>query len=210
MKPAILAAASARSWAAAKQQEERDTRLAVLMSLESSAELRRQARLSMCRLALRLTASGLRRIDTEALGNCMFESLCRTGGLPTSPYDLRQQVVEYMKGFPTLFGQAWDGFPDFDSYLRHMANDGSWGDHLCMTAAAHLLWRPIRIITDSTHEESGLIEVAPPLLISPNTWGPPLYLVHYGERHYEATAPKVPVVPPVKSERGNDDEAQVG
>ena len=98
--------------------------------------------------------------------------------------------MDYMRGFPQLFGEAWNGFPDFEAYLAYMGQDGSWGDHLCVVAAAHLLWRPIVVITDSSHESSALIRVTPPSAISEDTWEPPIYVVHYGEMHYEATAPK--------------------
>ena len=58
---------------------------------------------------------------------------------------------------------------------------------MCVTAAAHLLWRPIVIITDSAHEDSGVIKVTPPSELAPETWGTPIHVAYYLDRHYEAT-----------------------
>ena len=88
-----------------------------------------------------------------------------------------------------IFGDFMEGFDDFEAYVRNMRQDGSWGDHLTLVAAAHLMMRPIRVITDTTHEESCVIQINPPEMVSDEAWGPPLVIIHYGEHHYEGTEP---------------------
>ena len=46
--------------------------------------------------------------------------------------------MDYMRGFPQLFGEAWNGFPDFEAYLAYMGQDGPgvtiyawWLQHTC-------------------------------------------------------------------------------
>ena len=54
---------------------------------------------------------------------------------------------------------------------------------------AHLLLRPLRVITDIAGQ--GVIEFFPPNSIAPTAWGPPLVLAYYLKgRHYEATQPQ--------------------
>ena len=53
--------------------------------------------------------------------------------------------------------------------------------------------RPICVITDSTHEQALEIEILPPESIAQDAWGEPIWIVHYGEKHYEATETKSPL-----------------
>ena len=61
----------------------------------------------------------------------------------------------------------------------------SWGDDLTLTAAAHLLLKPIRIVSDLDIEE--FREFHPPSSISPECWGPCITLAYLQFSHYEAT-----------------------
>ena len=61
------------------------------------------------------------------------------------------------------------------------------GDHLTLQAMANLMLRPIWVITDSVREASSVMKIDPIDAISPEEWDTPVYVVHYGERHYEAT-----------------------
>ena len=73
-----------------------------------------------------------------------------------------------------------------------MRQAGNWGDHLTLTCMAHLLNRPIKVITDSSHA-AYVNEVTPPDVVARETWGEPISIAHYGENHYEATIPLQPV-----------------
>ena len=92
-----------------------------------------------------------------------------------------------MEQFPELFGNFIDDFPNFKEYLQYMRKQGSWGDHLTLTALSHLMLRPIIVLTDNAEKPELLIE--PPEFISPTVRGPPLYLIHRAEIHYEGTCP---------------------
>eukprot|EP00959_Pyramimonas_sp_CCMP1952_P016739 354857-Pyramimonas_sp.AAC.1 len=72
------------------------------------------------------------------------------------------------------------------TYISRMRKPGSWGDHLTLTAIAHLTLRPVRVISDAS--------VLPPVINSPEfitdiLWKPEVVVVHHGEFHFEATAP---------------------
>ena len=82
----------------AGEQEERDTRLAVMLSLEASAADQQKAKQSLAILGPRLQEIGLERIDTPAVGNCQFDAVCTTLRLDINPAQLRQQVSQALKG----------------------------------------------------------------------------------------------------------------
>ena len=73
--------------------------------------------------------------------------------------------------------------------MDYMRKDRSWGDHLTLTAIAHLTLRPITIITDN--EANQELHIDPPEFISPDAWGPRIYLIHHGKVHYEGTEPAI-------------------
>ena len=68
-----------------------------------------------------------------------------------------------------------------------MRKDGTWGDHLTLTALAHLLLRPILVVTDTTHP-AYVLEAFPPATVPRSAWSTDIWVAHHGERHYEATA----------------------
>ena len=70
-----------------------------------------------------------------------------------------------------------------------MRKDRSWGDHLTLTAIAHLTLRPITIIIDN--EANQELHIDPPEFVSPDAWGPRIYLIHRCEVHYEGTETEV-------------------
>ena len=94
---------------------------------------------------------------------------------------------------PELFADSVHDVRNFREYLGRVRRDadrdgGAWGDHLTLAALAHLLLRPIVCITDDPNHAT-MPPVNPPEFVSTAVWGDTLYLVHYGENHYEATAP---------------------
>jgi hypothetical protein len=171
----------------ATSQFEKDVDEAIVRSLKDSKDYQRKLRLSFALLAPRLRNKGLQRVEIAGDGNCQFEALVQSGSLPVNHAELRSQVCHYIATLPEVFGDYWDGWDNFEDYLEHMQEDGSWGDHLTLMAAAHILLRPIHVITDSTHESHATMVVEPPEMISQDVWGEPITLIHYGENHYEAT-----------------------
>eukprot|EP00974_Lingulodinium_polyedra_P007289 692743-Lingulodinium_polyedra.AAC.1 len=69
-----------------------------------------------------------------------------------------------------------------------MRRPGAWGDHLTLIAAASILERPIRVVSDRA-DEGECETVVHPLRPAPGAAAPPIYVAQYGERRYEATAP---------------------
>ena len=43
---------------------------------------------------------------------------------------------------------------DYDSYLKNMSEDGTWGDQLVLVALANALGKTIRVVTSTTDKES--------------------------------------------------------
>ena len=173
----------------ATSQFEKDVDEAIARSLKDSKEYQRQLRRSYAMLAPRLRNRGLQRMEIQRDGNCQFEALVQSGILPVSHRELRAQVCNYISTLPEFFGDYWDGWDNFEDYVKHMRENAAWGDHLTLMAAAHILLRPIHVITDSTHDSHAILVVEPPEMISQDVWGEPITLIHYGENHYEATTP---------------------
>ena len=107
-------------------------------------------------------------------------------------------VVQHMESWPQVFGEFFDGeFDSFADYLSYMRRPGSWGDHLCIQAAAHILLTPIHIITDGPSDAGEMIVIEPPPCISHEVWQDPIFIAHHSELHYEAT---MLLLPPAKQE----------
>ena len=84
------------------------------------------------------------RFDPPKDGNCQFSALCNQLtqiGIFRSAKTLREELVEYLQTPPN----GADGFPlelfvglPWDEYLKSMACDGTYGDHLMLQAAANV------------------------------------------------------------------------
>lgn len=186
LKAAVAQAMAAHRRACEDEQERRDVSEAIRQSWEVNSAAQKRLERSLATLAPRLEEHGLARLDTPAHGNCQFEAVTRTAGLQMSHGELRRVACEHMKKFRDLFSDHHVG--DYDAYITKMERPGTWGDQLTLTAIAHYLRRPIYVITDTT-DPTYILEATPPSTISEEAWGEPIWLVHYAERHYEATAP---------------------
>ena len=127
----------------------------------------------------------LLRIPIVGNGNCQFASVIASGKLDISPYNLRQEVVNYLRQFPELFAGFAAGFRNFNAYLNYMSQEGKWGDELTLLAISHLTLRPIHVLTDNSMQP--VIVRKPPDFISSDSWGFAIVVLHQGEIHYEAT-----------------------
>ncbi|KAL9957913.1 hypothetical protein ACROYT_G034868 [Oculina patagonica] len=105
------------------------------------------------------------RFDPPKDGNCQFSALCHQLtqiGIFRSPKTLREELVEYLRTHP----DGADGFPlelfvslPWDEYLKSMACDGTYGDHLTLQAAANVF--QIQIIVFSTLGPSATQIISP-------------------------------------------------
>ena len=92
--------------------------------------------------------------DPAKDGNCQFSALCHEVaniGIFRSAKTLREKIVSYLESHPN----SPDGTPmelfagtPWDQYLRLMARDGRYGDHLTLQAAADVF--NIQIVIYST------------------------------------------------------------
>ena len=92
--------------------------------------------------------------DPAKDANCQFSALCHelaNIGIFRSAETLREEIVSYLESHPN----SPDGTPTelfagtpWDQYLRLMARDGSYGDHLTLQAAADVF--NIQIVIYST------------------------------------------------------------
>ena len=104
-------------------------------------------------------------------------------------HQLRQQVCDYMAQYPDWFAGFADGpFRGFDAYLNYMRRDNAWGDHLTLVAVAHLLLRPVHVVSDHVRDENHFTVIPPPGFLAPACFGEPVVLAHWGEKHDEKTA----------------------
>ena len=107
-------------------------------------------------------------------------------GIQISHQHLRREICDYLIAMEEIFAPHFDSrWPTYAAYVQNMRQDGSWGDDLTLTAAAHLLLKPIRIVSDLDIEE--FRELHPPSSISPECWGPCITLAYLQFSHYEAT-----------------------
>ena len=60
---------------------------------------------------------------------------------------------------------------------------------MTLTAAAHLTMQPIIAISHSDDVGVHDLVATPPIFVSEDAWGEPIYLAHFGA-HYEGTQPK--------------------
>ena len=80
-------------------------------------------------------------------------------------------------------------FQSYDADLAAMSRESTYGDDLCVQAAAHLMMRPIHVISDISDEAYSETIFSPPRSIAEAAWGFPVVVACYVKgRHYEATA----------------------
>lgn len=145
------------------------------------------------RLMLRLEAAGMKQKSViPGDGNCQFHSISDQlfDSLEQSPW-VRAQIITWLRNhgdweLPENGAKLSDfALEDWDSYCNNMARPGIWGDHLTLTAAAHLFG--VRIVLFSSVEDNHYItEYLPSVITSPKV----LYLCHYAEYHYGSVCKK--------------------
>jgi hypothetical protein len=148
------------------------------------------------RLMLRLEAAGMKQKSViPGDGNCQFHSISDQlfDNLEQSAW-VRAQIVAWLKShgewiLPENGAQLKDfSMEDWDSYCANMSRPGIWGDHLTLTAAAHLFG--VRIVLFSSIEDNHYVtEYLPSTITSTKV----LYLCHYAEYHYGSVCKKEPL-----------------
>ena len=176
---------------AMKSWEQSQLDLAIQLSEEENKELQHRMEHSYRRVDTRLAAMGLRRVPVPALGNCQFDSLIYTAEIPMTSMELRKFISQYLQPLARLFGGRMEGqfHGRYGAYCANLAKDGVWGDELSLLGAAHILQRPIVVVTDSLSENEFCRQISPPALIDESLWGQKVVLASILDRHFDATEP---------------------
>ncbi|PFX12537.1 OTU domain-containing protein, partial [Stylophora pistillata] len=99
---------------------------------------------------------GFRIVDNEGSGNCMFFALSDqleiTMGIKIKHDELRQILVQYLRKNPQLPGETnmfhfVHGHQSWADYLTYMEQDGAWGDHVVLCAAANCYKTCIHVVS---------------------------------------------------------------
>jgi len=186
-------ASSAHHRLAAQTIEQRELQQVLQRSVEEDAEKAQRMQEARTLVYIRLMAKGLVHIPTEALGDCFFIALVETAGLLKTPFALRQEVCDYLQTNAAFFRDSFHGGEvGLQSHVRQMRVAGTWATAFEVTAASHLLLRPIHLITDELREDASTTRIEPPCCIAAEAWGPTVYLAHFLQLHFEGTRPGVP------------------
>jgi len=147
--------------------------------------------------ALDKRLKGLQRFvaDVGGEGNCLFLSLSDQlyGDNGKKHKDVRRAVVDWLQAHGDSYRPSeTDGevvlreyvtyskeIPDWAAYIKHMRSNGSWGDHLCLTAAANVF--SCKVCIFSTMDDGRDIEIRGSKHSSRD---PAVELGHSAEWHY--------------------------
>ncbi|CAH3157480.1 unnamed protein product [Pocillopora meandrina] len=136
---------------------------------------------------------GFRVSDNQGLGNCMFYALSEQleifKGIKIPHGELRQTLVQYLRSNPKLPNgtDLFDfvhGHQTWTEYLVHMEQDGAWGDHVILCAAANCFETCIRVVSSLSHSHDVII--TPHFSVDESK---PLVLGHIHEVHYVSLQP---------------------
>ena len=151
-------------------------------STGSSVPSAQDSRADHMTLDQRLRAYGLQEKTIKGDGNCQFRSLAdQLFGSPERHSEVRRMVIAQL----VRSAEDYEVFvpDDYPDYVRKMARDGEWGDHLTLQAAADVYGRRICIL--STYEKNFLIEITPKTMRHPRV----LWLSFWAEVHYNSIYP---------------------
>jgi len=130
----------------------------------------------------RLRAYGLKEKKIKGDGNCQFRSISdQLFGTPERYAEVRKMVITQL----VMKQEEYEVFvpDDYETYVRKMARDGEWGDHLTLKAASDVYGRRMCIL--SSYEKNFLIEITPLEVKHPRV----LWLSFWAEVHYNSIYP---------------------
>ena len=157
-------------------------------SLKDDKDAQEKRLIAQTTVYRRLLAKQMSSIDTISNGDCLFDALIATAGLAKTPLQLRGEICDYLESHAALFVESFPGGSEaFDLHVERMRRSGTWGTTYEITAASHLLLRPIHLITDTELDAHAVTVVEPLQIISPSAWGETVYLAHFLNWHYEGT-----------------------
>ncbi|CAK0826222.1 unnamed protein product, partial [Prorocentrum cordatum] len=159
-------AAAARESDGVAAREADEVAKAKALSLAEMDKAAKHRQMLENRVDPRLQALGLQRVPADGDGNCKSAAIMHASGLDVFALELRLQIVNAMEDFPGIF-EGFHEFDNYQSYLDYMRVPGTaWGDHLTLSAAAFLLTRPIRIVSDAANDACSTYTIEPPPIMS--------------------------------------------
>ena len=175
-RPRVTAAARFREEMrrAMKESLEMGAADVIRRSIEEDAEQKAEYDIATRCVNSRLRAYGLVRCDTPAFGDCQFDAVVMTAGLPENANTFRQRVCNEMERRGIYAS-------DFISYMR---KDGNYGNSITLEVIATLLRRPVVVVSNGSEAEAEE-EFNPADSTLTKDWGEPLVLAYYIGRHYE-------------------------
>ncbi|KAK7198173.1 OTU-like cysteine protease [Novymonas esmeraldas] len=100
------------------------------------------------RLLSRLNRLHISRNVHKTDGNCLFSALAnQLFGQPRLHYLVRSLATAYMSEHSADYSILFDGAAEWRAYLAAMKEQGTWGDELCLNAAARCFRVNIHVIT---------------------------------------------------------------
>ena len=172
---------------AARYVESCEMAQAVQNSLEQNQEEKVRMERAQGIVYNRLVSRGLRVIPTLAEGDCFFEALVRTAELATSPFHLRPQICDYIEQHVEWFESCFQDRAALVDHIQRMREAGTWATAFEITAASHLLLRPIHLVTDHVDIAHSTTVIEPLSFTAASAWGETVYLVHFLQWHFEGT-----------------------
>lgn len=116
-------------------------------------------------------------------GNCQFRALSDQFYRSLEHHEfVRQQVVTQLKSHP----EDYEGYVpmEYSEYLKKMSNNGEWGDHVTLQAAADYYGLKIFVIT--SFKDTCYIEILPKIQKSSRV----IFLSFWAEVHYNSIYPR--------------------
>ncbi|XP_077221732.1 OVARIAN TUMOR DOMAIN-containing deubiquitinating enzyme 12-like isoform X2 [Tasmannia lanceolata] len=135
------------------------------------------------RLLDRLQLYDLIELKVQGDGNCQFRSLSDQFYRTTEHHKfVRQQIVNQLKSCPDIY----EGYVPmaYSDYLKKISEDGEWGDHVTLQAAADSYGVKIFVIT--SFKDTCYIEILPNVQKSKRV----IFLSFWAEVHYNSIYPE--------------------
>lgn len=136
-------------------------------------------------LEQRIELYGMEELVVQGDGNCQFRALAlQLLGSQTRHETVRAVVTTQLR----VFGERYRAYVpgDYDSYIQDMQQDGTWGDHVTLQAAADAYHA--RIVVLSSYPDACLFEIHPSVQEANETAQDLtlVFLSFWAELHYNA------------------------
>ena len=130
----------------------------------------------------------LMNVDTAGDGDCLFNAVRETVDLLVIMRELRNQICDCVSANSRFFQSSCvGGTAGLERHVQRTREAGTWATGIEVAAAAHLLLRPLHLVTDNVADAGSTLVTEPPEVIAASAWGDPIYLAHFLQWHFEGT-----------------------